>query len=115
MDKLITKSYVTHFDEAVFMQTLASGRHVTVTYTRDRGDDKWVPVYSTDSVYSICPVTGQFKTCLMCDLYEDGSDTYFEEKCVKLIERISHKELAARATDCLNAEDCTVSFRSRYV
>ena len=79
--KMITKAYVTHFDEAIFTQILASGRTVKVTYYRN--DDKWIPVYETDN-------------------------------CLRRPERISHKELAARATDCLNAEGCTVSFRSSH-
>lgn len=107
--KMITKAYVTHFDEAIFTQILASGRTVKVTYYRN--DDKWIPVYETDSVYAICPITGQFKGCFDCDFYVDEAE---DNNCLRRPERISHKELAARATDCLNAEGCTVSFRSAH-
>lgn len=107
--KMITKAYVTHFDEAIFTQILASGRQVTATYHRD--GDKWSPIYTTDSVYAICPITGMFKGCFDCEYYVDEAE---DNNCLKSLEKISHKELAARATDCLNADGCTVSFRSLH-
>ena len=112
--KVITKAYVTHFDEAIFTQTLVSGRTVKATYYRN--DNMWTPIYETDSVYSICPITGEFKNCFDCDFFEDNYNHYLEDSavCMRQSERISHKELAARATDCLNADGCTVSFRSAH-
>ena len=107
--KVITKAYVTHFDEAIFTQKLASGRIVKAIYYRN--DDKWTPIYETDSVYAICPITGQIKGCFDCDFYVDEAE---DNNCLRRPEQISHKELAARATDCLNAEGCTVSFRSAH-
>ena len=111
MDKVITRAYVTHFNEATFTQLLPSGRKIVATYHRNKTTDKWSPIYSTDSAYAICPITGQFKGCFDCDFYVDEAE---DNNCLRQPERISHKELAARATDCLNANGCTVSFRSSH-
>ena len=110
MDKVITRAYVTHFNEATFTQSLPSGRKIVATYHRNKTTDKWSPIYSTDSAYAICPITGQFRGCLDCDFYVENEDGVGD--CLNKLEKISHKELAARATDCLNADGCTVSFRS---
>ena len=108
--KKVTRAYVSHFDKCVMRQVFPTGRIVQCDWMRDE-NSLWHSIYSTNSAYHICKHTGQFKDCKNCNCYDDDA---FEmsRKCEAQAEVISMDEMASRATACLNAEGCTVSFRS---
>lgn len=108
--KKITRAYVTHFNIINMEQILPSGRKVCVQWNRTK-NNKWMPVYSTDSVYHICPYDGQFIDCNRCECYNDLPDEMLKA-CEAKLEYISNEEMASRATACANAHCCTISFRS---
>ena len=108
--KKITRAYVTHFDECIMKQVLPNGRSITCNWIKDV-NGTWKAFFSTDSVYHICAYSGLFKDCFNCECYDDDSEAMVK-KCKAQGYTITSQELADRATDCLNAEGCTVKFRS---
>lgn len=104
----ITKGYVNHYQTIKMTQTLPSGRHVYVTYTKIENKDRWQAAYSTDSAYHICPFDGRFINCPDCGVC--STDKEHEESCVSHKEVISSKEMASRANACAKAPDCTIEF-----
>lgn len=108
----ITRAYITHFNQISMEQLLPSGRKVCVEWTRiDKNG--WLPIYSTDSVYHICPYNGRFGACLVCKAYNDDAKT-MADNCWKEWQKelISNEEMTSRAIACADAPGCTISFRS---
>ena len=110
--KRITRAYVSHFDTCVMKQLLPTGRFIRCDWLRD-DNNLWHSIYSTNSAYHICKHTGQFKDCKDCECYNEDAFA-MSRMCEAQAEVVSMDEMASRATACLNAEGCTVSFRSMH-
>ena len=110
----ITRAYVVRFDEIEMEQLLPSRRKITVKWHK-RPDKSWIPFYSTDSAFHICPYNGQFKDCRDCIAYSEDM-VIWDKNCNDIWEKeaINSNEMASRATACANAEDCSIVYRSIY-
>lgn len=93
----IKPDYLENYYKIQLIQPVKSG-DIIETYENING--AWVLIYTTTTIYSICPYDGQFRDCKVCGIHEPDFDVEF---CLDKQQILSSGALCGRINQCLEA------------